>query len=211
MKYRYFLFDWDGSLGNTLPMWFWSFQETFLEYGIEATYSDIGREVIGDWEGPAKLGINNLEEFFGKVERRILPALPQTKLNPGVEEMIGEIKKAGGKIGILTTSKRIWVEPALKNLGIMDKVDIFLGKEDVEMFKPDPEIIYKSENLLRGDKSEYVMTGDTVKDVLAAKNAGIESILYFPKRYEVFYDKASQESLPATYLIRDFAEFKNFL
>lgn len=211
MKYRYFLFDWDGSLGNTLPMWFWAFQETFLEYGIETTYLEIGREVIGDWEGPAKLGIKNLEEFFDKVEKRILPVLPLTKLNPGAEETISMIRQAGGKIGILTTSKRSWVEPALNNLGIMDKIDIFLGKEDVEKFKPDPEIIFKAENLLRGDKTEYVMTGDTVKDVEAANNAGIESVLYFPKRYEVFYQRESQESLKADYIISDFTELKNFL
>ena len=77
MKYKYFLFDWDGSLGNSLSIWFDAFQKVFAEYGKRMTYKQIGEKVIGDWEGPTRMGIENAEEFFTRMEVELMPKLPE--------------------------------------------------------------------------------------------------------------------------------------
>lgn len=206
MKYKYFLFDWDGSVGDTLPLWFEAFKNTFSDYGKDVSYLEIGEKVIGDWEGPARFGINDLDDFFGKMEEEILDKLKDVDLNPNVLDVLGQIKKDGGKIAIVTTSKKKYVKAALKKNGLAKIVDVFLGKEDVTYFKPDPEIIFKALKYMGGKVSEAIMIGDTVKDVRAAKNAGIDSVLYFPKRYREFYDGKKQANLGATYIIEDFSD-----
>lgn len=211
MKYKYFLFDWDGSLGATLPLWFKAFKETFSDYGIKTDYKEIGEVVLGDWEGPKKLGITNLEEFFGKMEAELMPKLPDVQLNPGVKETLEKIKSLGGKIGVVTTSKKRYVKNALKNNGLSKVVDVFLGREDVENYKPDPEILYKALNFMGGRPSESIMVGDTVKDIEAAKRAGIDSALYFPDEYREYYDEVRQKGLGATYVIKSFQDLERFL
>ena len=200
-----YLFDWDGSLGDSLPLWFENFKSVFAEFGMEVTYKDIGERVIGNWNAPAEFGLDN-QEFFLKLEEKTLPLLSEIQLNPGAKELIREIKMGGGKVAVLTASKRIWVEPAMKKLGIFDDVDLFLGKEDVVEVKPNPEIIFMALATLGGSKEKTVMIGDSHKDVGAAKAAGVESILYFPNRYIEFYDAQKQLDLGATRVIKGFGE-----
>lgn len=207
MKYRNYLFDWDGSLGDSLPLWFENFVAVFAEFGVKMDYKMISEQVIGDWNGPAKFGVDN-EEFFKKLEQRVLEKLEDVKLNPGAFDLINGVKRSGGKIGVLTTSKRSWVEPALKKNGVWEMMDVFLGKEDVHRFKPDPEIINVALEKIGGNKYETVMIGDTGKDVGAAKAAGVESVLYYPLRYRQFYEEQMQTNLGATKVIGDFGEME---
>lgn len=197
-------------MGNSLLLWFEGFKDTFAELGVEVDYLTLGEKVIGDWEGPSKLGVSN-EEFIKKLEGKILDKLEFVELNPGVGDLIEKIEASGGNIGVLTTSKRIYVEPALRRLGVIDKIDVFLAKEDVVKYKPDPEIINKAMEIIGGKKSETVMIGDTVKDILAAKRAGIDSVLYYPERYRKFYSKETQKNLGATVIIDNFEELRKFL
>ncbi|KKT35018.1 MAG: Pyrophosphatase PpaX [Candidatus Collierbacteria bacterium GW2011_GWF2_44_15] len=211
MKYKYFLFDWDGSLGNSLPMWFEAFQKVFAEYGKRVTYKQIGEKVIGDWEGPSRMGIENQEEFFTRMEVELMPKLPFVELNPGAKELIENIKKLGGKVAVVSSSKRKYVEPAMQKNGLMNLVDVFLAKEDVKRHKPDPMMLNRAIGMVGGEPDKALMVGDTGKDIMAAKNAGMASALYYPKRYEEFYARRLQEGWKSTYTIRSFGELSRFL
>ncbi len=206
MKYKYFLFDWDGSLADTLPIWFAGFKKIFAEHGIEVTTRIIADEVIGDWDGPKRLGIADTEKFFADLEKEVINKLNEVKLNPGAFEMLSKIKANGGKIAVITASRKRWVKTALRNNGLRDLVDVFLGKEDVEFVKPDPEAIFKALELMRGKIGESIMVGDNEKDIMTGRRAGVSTGLYFPKRYEEYYSKEKQLNLSASYVIADFGE-----
>ncbi len=211
MNYRYFLFDWDGSLADTLPIWFAGFKKVFAQYGIEVTSKKIAEEVIGDWEGPKRLGVTDTEKFFVDLEAEVIEKLNEVKLNPGVFEMLKEVKSKGGKIGIVTASRKRWVKTALRNNGLRDLVDVFLGKEDVEFIKPDPEAIFKALEMMKGRPEEAIMVGDNEKDIVAGRRAGTKTALFFPKRYEEYYSKEKQLNLGATFVIEDFGEMGKFI
>lgn len=211
MRYKYFLFDWDGSLADTLPIWFEGFKKVFARHGIEVTNDTIGNEVIGDWDGPQRLGVKNSEDFFNEVEAEVIDKLNSVSLNPGALELLKKIKMEGGKIGIITASRKRWVKTALRNNGLRDLVDVFLGKEDVEFVKPHPEAIEKALRHMDGKPEEALMVGDNGKDIMAGKRAGVKTGLYFPKRYEEFYGKDGQTNFGPTYMIEDFGEMEKFL
>jgi len=211
MKYQYFLFDWDGSLADTLPVWFAGYKKIFANHGINVTNEEIAREVIGDWDGPKRLGIINEEEFFIELENEVLTKLNEAKLNPGVLNILKLIKENGGKIAVVTASKKRWVKTALRNNGLRDLVDVFLGREDVEHVKPDPESLLKALQLMGGKTDEAIMIGDNGKDILAGQAARTDTGLFFPKRYEEFYTKEIQLHWGATEVFTDFAELKKFL
>lgn len=211
MKYRYFLFDWDGSLANTLPIWFAGYKKVFAHYGIKVDNKIISKEILGDWEGPGRLGIVDDEKFFKDLENEVLIKIDAAGLNPNVKEILTLIKQSGGKIGVVTASRKRWVKIALRNNGLRDLIDVFLGKEDAEHVKPDPESVLKALRYMEGKKTEAIMIGDNEKDIRAAKNAGIDSCLYFPQKYEEFYDTKYQEELGATYIIGNFEEVEDLI
>lgn len=211
MKYKYFLFDWDGSLADTLPIWFEGFKKVFASHGVEINNEVIGNEIIGDWEGPKKFGITNIDGFYEELSALVIDDLNAVKLNPGVKKLLERIKAEGGKIGIVTSSRKRWVKGALRNNGLRDLIDVFLGKEDVEFDKPSPEGVLKALELMGGKTEEAVMMGDNGKDIMAGRRAGVKTGLYFPKRYEEFYKRETQLSFGAEYVIEDFGEMKGFL
>ncbi len=211
MKYKYFLFDWDGSLGNTLPLWFETFKKVFKEYGVELSYYDIGKNVIGVVNAPLQYGISDLDAFYARVDGLIIKKLEEVDLNEGAKKMLEEIKKRGGKMAVVTTSRKRWVKGAYRKNGLRELVDVFLGKEDVVKHKPDPEILYSALRRMNGSVKEAIMIGDTANDVWAAKNAGMDSALYYPDEYEQYYDKESQKFLGATYTIKSFEELSKLV
>ncbi|TRZ53050.1 HAD family hydrolase, partial [bacterium] len=90
-------------------------------------------------------------------------------------------------------------------------VDVFLSLEDVEYVKPDPEGLNKALRLIGGRADEAIMIGDNGKDVLAGKAVGMDTGLYFPKKYEEFYSRKTQLGWGATIVIEDFGELEGFL
>jgi pyrophosphatase PpaX len=208
MKYKYFLFDWDGSLADTLPILFAGYIKIFALHGVAVTNEDISREVLGDWEGPARLGVMDTETFFADFEKEVLEKLNEAKLNPGVLEMLDKIKKKGGKIAIVTATKKRWAKVALRNNGLRDLVDVFLGKEDVEFLKPNPEGLFKALGFMGGKAEESIMIGDNGKDIAAGKSAHMDTGLYFPKRYEEYYTRERQLRLGATIVFEEFGELE---
>lgn len=211
MSYKYFLFDWDGSLADTLPIWFEAFMKIFAKHGVSVTNEVISREVLGDWSAPERLGVVDTDLFFADLESEVAGKLDKVKLNPGVLEILSLIKKAGGKIAVVTASRKRWVKRALRGNGLRDLVDVFLGKDDVEFVKPDPESLLKALRLMGGNVNKAIMIGDNGKDVVAGKAAGMDTGLYFPKRYEEFYSREVQLNWGATYIFEDFGDLKNTL
>lgn len=211
MKYKYFLFDWDGSLADTLPIWFEGYTEAFARHGIKVTNEIIAKEVLGDWSGPGRLGIVDSNKFFEELEGMLMEKLDAAKLNPGVFEALTLIKQRGGKVAVVTASRKRWVKRALRNNGLREMVDVFLGKEDVEFVKPSPESVLKALRLMGGDAREAVMIGDNGKDVEAGRAAGVATGLYFPKRYEEFYKREIQMAWGQSFTFESFEELEKMV
>ena len=211
MKYRYFLFDWDGSLADTLPIWFEGFKKVFASHEVEINNEVIGNEIIGDWEGPKKFGIINIDGFYEELSALVIDDLNAVKLNPGVKKLLERIKAERGKIGIVTSSRKRWVKGALRNNGLRDLIDVFLGKEDVEFDKPSPEGVLKALELMGGKPEETVMMGDNGKDIMAGRRAGIRTGLYFPDRYHEFYGQDGQKNFGPDFIFGDFGELEKMI
>lgn len=181
------------------------YKKVFKEYDLFPSTQEIVT-IFGNWEGPKLLGISNNDEFINKLLVEVNNLLPKVKLHDQVFETISEIKKNGGKTAIVTSSKRESVFPIIKRNNLFQLIDVFLGKEDVIKYKPDPEIVNKALELLGGIKSETLIVGDSDKDIISGKNAGITTVVYFPKINNVFYKLSDLEALKADYLITNFKE-----
>lgn len=60
MKFKYFLFDWDGCLADTLPIWFGGMKAGLSYFNISAPDNVIKKGFQG-WEIFSDLGVSNMD------------------------------------------------------------------------------------------------------------------------------------------------------
>lgn len=210
-KYKYLLFDWDGCLAQTLQIWLGAYKEVFAKFSLYPKEKEITEKVFGDWTGATKLGIKNMDLFTKETLKIVNKKLPNVALYEYAEEALISFKTKGKKLALLTTSKRSSIHPALKNRKLIDFFDTILTDEDVDKHKPHPEIIEKALSRLKGQKERAVIIGDSAHDLGAAKNAGIDSILFYPDNHKIFYDFEFLKKQDPTYTISHFRELASLI
>ena len=118
-------------------------------------------------------------------------------LNPNALWIVRPLRRMEKKTGILTGSKRGFVQSVLAREGLQPFVDLIVSLDDVSHLKPNPEAVEKALQILsplgshgkeRERRERAVMVGDGSKDIEMGKNAGIATILYFPDKNRRFYE-----------------------
>lgn len=210
MKYKYFLFDWDGSLANTLCDWVMVHKQVLEKFGVQVSDEVVAEETLGRLD-VRELGIVDTDAFVVEVVKEILPKMNSAEMNPGALEILRTIKNDGGKTGVVTDSRWEWLETAVKKNGVGDLIDVFVTRDDVRSRKPDPEGIEKALSRINGRPHEALMIGDNWRDVEAGRAASVDSCLYFPEKYYGVYKKEEQWGLGATFVVSDFEELKKIM
>lgn len=203
-NYKYLLFDWDGCLAKTLDVWMVGYKATFPQYGLNPSEEEIVEKCYGRWDGPKNFGIEDFVGFYDKMMPVIRPRLETVALYPEVKETLEALKKLGKKMAVLSTSERNYVEKAIQRNGLQGYFETSLFGDEVTKHKPDPEPVFKTLEKLKADPLDSVMVGDSDKDVLAARNAGIDSVLYFPEENKKIYREEDLLKLKPTYTIYQF-------
>jgi pyrophosphatase PpaX len=204
--YNIVLLDWDGCLAKTLDIWLDTYKQTFAEYNLYPEDGVIIQQVFGDWNGPSKVGVTNIDEYTQKLLARVNEKYPSVQLYDNVFNVIESLRNKGKKLALITTSKKSTIQEALENNKLADSFDVILTAEDVVKHKPDPEIVNKAVEMLGGSKDEAIIVGDSKSDLDAAQNASIDSILFYPKHNEIFYDLSVLKSYKPTYTVDDFKQ-----
>lgn len=93
-------------------------------------------------------------------------------------ELIRKLRNCGIKIAICTGKDHERTEEVLNYYGIKKFFDVLVCADDVEKPKPSSEPILKAMGKMAVNSPEsVVLVGDGYNDILAAKNAGIKSIM----------------------------------
>jgi len=106
----------------------------------------------------------------------------------------------------VTTSAHPLIEQLLEKHDMTSLFDVIVGGDDVINQKPHAEPILKALDALSAKKSRTVLVGDSDKDILSARNAKIDSILFYPPEHAIFHDISYLNSLEPTYAIKNYQE-----
>lgn len=97
---------------------------------------------------------------------------------PFAKEFLLSLKERGVKLAVNTNKIHSLSEWSLKHTGLDGIFDVLVCFDDVKNAKPDPEGIYQAmekEGII--DKDEVIFFGDSVFDLMSAKNAGVKCAL----------------------------------
>jgi len=206
-EYQYVLFDWDGNLAKTLDIWLIANRAPLESRGIQVSDKTLTIQCFGrPIEGFTELGVTDIDEALTEMDTVAKKLLPEVELYPDALFVLEAIKSKGKKTALITTSLHSNVEHLLDKYNIHHFFDVVITNEDTTRHKPHPEPLDKALEKLGGDKDSAIMIGDSDKDIGAANNAGVDSILFYPDAHEKFYDLAELQAFKPTFTVRDFKE-----
>ena len=95
----------------------------------------------------------------------------------GIKEVLLTLKDNDIKLSVATNAPTKFAKLMLNSLGVKNMFDVIVGADEVSMPKPSPQMLYKILEFYNFDKlkDKAWMIGDNSKDMLSAKNAGIQS------------------------------------
>ena len=179
--YKYILFDFDGTVFDTVEGITKS-----VRYALNKTGRDAPLETLRCFAGPPLADIY-LERFGGTAEEaeqfvtdfreRYQPTgLYECRIFPGIVELLGDLRAAGCVTAIATLKPQSLAETLLAREGITGLFDAVCGSgvEGHEETKAD--IIRRVMARLGASPEETVLIGDTKYDILGAHECGIAAV-----------------------------------
>ncbi|WP_197268693.1 NUDIX hydrolase N-terminal domain-containing protein [Paenibacillus alvei] len=178
---RAVLFDFDGTLADTLPLTLHVFQDIFKRYDNRM----VSKEQIIAMFGPTEEGIltanmkyrgllpTAIEEYF-ELYHNWHASLVHS--SPAIIQMLQALKKQGIAIGIITGKGRRAYQISNEALGLSPYVDIAITGDEVTKPKPDPEGIHAALAALHVRADEAIWIGDSNADIEAGLAANVHTI-----------------------------------
>lgn len=206
MKYRTILFDFDGCVVNSLPVWMKSFRKTFDTIGIPMSDRDIIDRAFHRWDDKPELKIPDLEFFKQDLYANFTDLQKEIQLHEGFLDLMKILKQKGIKTAIVTSTLRPTLDTILKLLGCDTLFDTTLSWEDSSKNKPDPDPLFIAMERLDAIPEETMMVGDNEVDIIAGHAASVTSVWYYPEINGLYYPKNMFAHHKPHYTITHFKE-----
>ena len=184
-QFLLYLFDFDGTLFDTLPSSEYVFKKAYENIGININVNDVigwTREPIPDSYQRMGAPKEKFVSFMNDIEKYVnsQESVNLTEIYPDTYDTILDLKMVEADVGIVTSNNAPHVRDVLKKFDMQTGFfDVIVGNQEAPTPKPDPEPILKALKMIKyqGDKQEVCYVGDSINDCLAAVNAGIVPIL----------------------------------
>ncbi len=178
---KYVIFDFDGTIADTLPF---SFQK-FLEVAKLLHINDLSdREIIKEIRSKsyqdllkgsfkrAWLKLPFVIDLIKSSQLELEKEIKNIKFFPGIKKFLFDLKKEGYKLAIISSNRVENIHKFIKH-NDLDVFDFVHGKTD--LFGK-AGYLGKFLNDFKLEKSEVIYVGDEIRDVEACKKIGIKII-----------------------------------
>lgn len=182
-EFDIFLFDFDGTLFDTLESSIYVFEEAYKHIGIKVNHDEVlgytrepipnsYKRLVGSMEGYPSF-IKDIDDLVHSQK-----VVDMTKIYSETAEILKFLKANKKIVGIVTSNSKKHVIDILNKFGLASYFDVIVGNREAPNPKPSPEPILKALELLgEHNKEKVVYIGDALNDVIAATNAGVTPIL----------------------------------
>lgn len=178
------LFDLDGTLLDTAPDMVGALNVLRHEHGLAALPFDRVRGAVSHGAARViKTGFADADpESLLELQRRFLEiyrgALSrETRLFPGMDEVLTTLAELKIKSGIVTNKAGWLTEPLLQELGIRERFVCVVSGDTLAERKPHPLPLLHAAALAQAAPAECIYVGDAERDVQAAHAAAMPALV----------------------------------
>ena len=179
---KFILFDNDGVLVETEPLYFEANVKALSELGVELTlerYMKIMARGGNAWEVAIEAGITKEVIDKKRFQRDIYYQgfIKTREISiPNVKNILEELSKKY-KMAIITTSRRVDFELIHKNSGIVEYMEFVLCVEDYPKAKPYPDPYLAGLKRFNAKADETIVIEDSQRGLTSAVNAKIDCVI----------------------------------
>jgi HAD superfamily hydrolase (TIGR01509 family) len=169
------VFDWDGTIVDTLSMIYRANVVALAPHGITMSREWFRTGYTPDWRRSYReLGVP--EDLWEDVSARWAAAMTdmRPRAMPWARGALRRLRRHGIRVGLVTASTRGVVVPNLSRLHLDGAFDVAVYADDVTMGKPHPEALLRALDELGVAPADTVYVGDTTVDLEMASAAGAE-------------------------------------
>ncbi len=188
IKYSSILFDFDGTLTPSLPLWLKAYEFALEKSGIKLSAPEIVSACFyRDWQEIVdKFELASAAEFAENVHTGLEMAFVEATLFDGVLALLDKCKQSGTSMAIVTSSTRKVVAKFLDSHDLTQYFGAIVTADETVNFKPHPEPVFAALENIGGIAQESIFIGDSAVDMMAAHNAGVHKGLFYPFEHEPF-------------------------
>jgi phosphoglycolate phosphatase len=229
-KYRVVLLDMDGTFLNSrgtgaIPSeWAYeAFKKSLRHYGVTLTIEEINTSFLSPLRSEGAEGVRKFcvrfgldcEEFWARREKDVIESKIEAirrgdiTLCNGSEEIIRYLSKKF-QLAVVSDSQQACVDYALEYFNLKPYFTIWYGRKsdlkNLAQRKPNPFYINRVLRELNVQREDAILADDSPIGILAAKNAGIDSVLISTneeKRLRLDYEPA--------FIVKNICELKKVL
>ncbi len=178
---RLLMFDMDGTLIDSGTSITNTINHVRENLGFKKMEKNYILEKVNDPE------INAAQFFYGTPdfteEQKVLfedhynaNCLKDLELYDGIKKLMDDLS-SDFTLAVATNANSTFARKMLDYVGIGNYFETILGYDSVVNAKPHPEMVYKILDTHNIQKHNAQLIGDSHKDIMAASNAGIDSVL----------------------------------
>ena len=180
------IFDMDGLLIDSEPLWDQAELDIFASLGVDITRRHELPDTLGlridqtvrmwfealPWNGPDQ------QEVTQRIIARALALVEETRpLLPGVEQSLQLCQQQGLKIGLASASPLHMLERVLEMFDLRKYFDVLASAEALSYSKPHPQVYLDAAAKLGIDPLNCVTLEDSFNGMIATKAARMRSIV----------------------------------
>ncbi len=199
MMLQAIIFDMDGLLIDSEPIWREAEKEVFSGVGINLTdemcFTTVGLridEVVGHWHSKFPWDVPSKEIIKENIIVKVIELiLEKGEILPGVLETIEYFHSKKYPLAIASASSMRIIEAVTEKLQLKKYFTVIHSAENEEFGKPHPAVFISTAKKLNIAPQNCLVFEDSVNGVIAAKAARMkviavpENILYEDKRFEI--------------------------
>ena len=195
------LIDFDGTLVDTEKTFFNSFKKVLQDkYNVEINYYDYKKneleknaELINSLKRSGRIDktepLNTIMDYVYKEYKKQLSLAITSNEEILNFKLLKRLKQKGMKLGLVSTSKKEYIDIILNKLNSNDLFDVIIARENVDKLKPEPDAYFNAMKLLELNENECIALEDSKRGIKSAIEAGIKTIQVdgFTKDNENYY------------------------
>lgn len=205
----HYIFDFDGTLVDSMPIWADTHIKALTEHNIPCppnfveTITPLGN--LKGAEYALSLGVKaTLDQHVNKINGYLYEKYTTiVPLKDTVKETLSALKERGYTLHVLTASPHLYVDPCLKRLEVYDLFQNVWTIEDFGHTKSETVIYEMAADRLGAKLCDCIFVDDNFTAVSTAKKAGMQTVAVYEKLSESYKNELKNTADKYVYLFKE--------